>query len=88
MRVHPTSDYLLCKQLNKKESEASVNGFVYTQENILQYQIADMSIKVKTNGKFKDGDVVLVNSIPTKVKVPDGAEFYLVKEENIIGILS
>lgn len=84
MLLKPQSDYLLCVQRVPKYVECCENGLYYSEENMPEYEVIETSITTKMHDYFHIGDVILINSVPTKVSF-DNEDYFLIKEENIIG---
>lgn len=81
MNFIPQNNTVLCKQINETKETANVSGIVYEQENLPLYEIVQMSNDFKLVG-FAVGDVVVSDSIPTKIKCNDEC-LYIIKAEHL-----
>ena len=77
----PQNDVVLCALLSSNEKKTE-SGFVYKSNDIPLYVVEKVGPNVKMD--LHVGDVVVVNSTGTRAVIGD-AEYFLFKEENIMG---
>ena len=73
---------VLCECTTSSQKQTNT-GFIYKSNDIKLYKVLDVGPKVDAN-YLAVGDIVVVNSTGTLVKVGE-VEYYLFKEENIVG---
>ena len=83
MSFIPTNNTILCEQIEKSESQADAGGFEYKSEQLPKYKILKKSDDFELAG-YEVGDVVITDSIPTKLK-SDDKELFLIRAEHVAG---
>lgn len=76
----PQNDMVLCTLLSSTEKKTEC-GFVYKSNDIPLYLIKKVGPQVKN---FHAGDIIVVNSTGTKIEF-DNVDYFLFKEENVMG---
>lgn len=82
MKLKPQNDSVLCIRLNEPKRDTTEGGIFFKKEELPEYKI--VASRLKVDSAFKEGDVIITNSIPTKLSA-DGTIYYIVKAEHIAG---
>lgn len=85
MKVLPENGYVLCKRVDDDKQDVK-SFFIYDAEDdkMPVYEVVDFSPSAKSVD-FAVGDKVIASSTPTKVKLSDDEQYYLIKLEHIAG---
>lgn len=88
MKVLPTNGYVLCKKVDNDKDDTK-QAFIYGMEDeqMPVYEVVEFSPGVESVD-FYVGDKVIACSTPTKVKLSDAEQYYLIKLEHIAGKIS
>lgn len=81
MKIVPQNDMIACICTTSREKTTST-GFVYKSNDIPLYEVEGIGPRVKM--PLAVGDLITANSTGTSAVV-DGVEYFLFKEENIVG---
>ena len=83
MDVTPLQDTVLCEKVVDSIKKEEKGTIIYEKECVPEYKILKLGDKLK-NTSLKVGDVIMTDSIPTKVS--DGkTTYYIISEKYICG---
>jgi hypothetical protein len=87
-KIIPQNGCVLCKQVVANVEEVENRGLVYVSENVPIYEVLKISnppslVGISDELNLKVGDLIVCNSIGTKVQVNDSEVLWLFKQENI-----
>lgn len=89
MKVLPTNGYVLCKKVSNDKNDDNKSFFIYglEDEEMPVYEVVEFSPGAES-ADFYIGDKVIASSSPTKVKLSETEQYYLIKLEHIAGTIS
>lgn len=83
--IEPHNKHVLCVLTTDNNKQTST-GFIYKSNDLPIYRIVSISKDVSIENLHK-GDMVVTNSEGTLIEL-DGTKYYLIKEDNIAGVIS
>lgn len=85
MKVIPLPNYIICELITDTDQTVKENGVIFKKEELPLYRVVDIS-KLTLNINIRIGDIIIINSVPTKVHIDD-KYYYLINQEHIAGFV-
>jgi len=81
----PGDGVIVCRLLNEKENYVSESGITYLKQELPLYEVLAVGKLDFKMLSLKPHDVIVINSIPTKVVLASDNVQWLVHQENVVG---